>query len=76
MKIEILGTGCPKCQRLEQNVRKALEESAKKAEIIKVTTVEEIISYGIMSTPALIIDGEVKVYGMVCSIEEIKEMLS
>jgi len=75
MKIEILGTGCPNCIRLEENTKKALEGSNKKAELIKVTEIQEIMAYGIMSTPALVIDGEVKSYGKVNSVEEIKELL-
>ncbi|MEM4267863.1 MAG: thioredoxin family protein [Candidatus Woesearchaeota archaeon] len=75
MKIEILGTGCPKCKMLEQNVRKALAESGKKAEIIKVTDIDKIIEYSVMSTPALVIDGEVKAYDRVSTPEEIKKWL-
>ena len=75
MKIEILGTGCPNCIRLEENTKKALEETGKKAELVKVTEIPNIMSYGIMSTPALVIDGEVKSYGKVNSIEEIKKLI-
>ena len=75
MKIEILGTGCPKCRELEANTKKALEELGKKAEVVKVTEIDKIIEYGVMSTPAIVIDGEVKSYGKVASVEEIKEML-
>lgn len=75
MKIEILGTGCPKCIQLENNAKIALEESDTKAELIKVTEIAEIMAYGVMSTPAIVIDGEVKSYGKVSTVEEIKEML-
>lgn len=75
MKIEILGTGCPNCKVLEENIRKALSELGKKADVIKVTEIDKIIDYGVMSTPAIVIDGEVKSYGKVSSVEEIKEML-
>ena len=75
MKIEILGTGCPKCKMLEANAKKALEESGRKAEIVKVTEIDKIVSYGVMSTPAIVIDGEVKSYGKVADVEEIKRML-
>ena len=75
MKIEILGTGCPNCIRLEENTKKALKETGKKAEMIKVTEVQDIIGYGVMSTPAIVIDGEVKSYGKVNSVEEIKRMI-
>lgn len=75
MKIEILGTGCPNCKRLEANTIKALEETGKKAELVKVTEIQDIMSYGVMSTPAIVIDGEVKSYGKVNSVEEIKLMI-
>ena len=75
MKIEILGTGCPKCKQLEENARKALEESGKKAELVKVTNINDIVGYGVMSTPAIVIDGEVKSYGKVADVEEIKAWL-
>jgi small redox-active disulfide protein 2 len=76
MKIEILGTGCPKCKALEENAKKALAESGKKAEIVKVTEIDKIIDYGVMSTPAIVIDGEVKAYGKISAVEEIKGWLS
>ena len=75
MKIEILGTGCPKCKMLEENTKKALAESGKKADVIKVTEIDKIIEYGVMSTPAIVIDGEVKAYGKVSTPEEIKKWL-
>ena len=75
MKIEILGTGCPKCKQLEANARKAVDESEKKAEIVKITDIAEIMNYGVMSTPALVIDGEVKCYGRVADVKEIKGWL-
>ena len=75
MKIEILGTGCPKCKLLESNVKRAVEESGIKAEINKVTDIAKIIEYGVMSTPALVIDGEVKCYGRLPDVNEIKKWL-
>jgi small redox-active disulfide protein 2 len=75
MKIEVLGSGCPKCKLLEANVRKALEETGKKAEVVKVTEIDKIIGYGVMSTPALVVDGEVKSYGRIATTEEIKKWL-
>lgn len=75
MKIEILGTGCPNCKRLEQNTIQALEQTEKKADIIRITDMQEIMNYGIMSTPAIVVDGEVKSYGRVNSVEEIKKMI-
>ena len=75
MKIKILGTGCPNCKVLESNTKKALEELNKKAEVEKVTDLGEIMSYGIMSTPALVIDNKVVSYGKVLSPDEIKKFL-
>jgi len=75
MKIEILGTGCPKCKLLEENARKALAETGKKAEVVKVTDISKIIEYGVMSTPAIVIDGKVKSYGRVNVVSEIKKWL-
>ena len=74
-KIEILGSGCPKCKQLEENAKKALKKTGKKAEIVKVTEVDKIIEYGVMSTPAIVIDGKVKSYGKVADVEEIKKWL-
>jgi len=75
VKIEILGTGCPKCKMLEDNARKAVEALKIKAEIVKVTEIDKIIEYGVMSTPALVIDGNVKSYGKIADVEEIKKFL-
>jgi len=75
MEIKILGTGCPKCKKLEENARKALEETKIKAEIIKVTDINKIVDYGIMSTPAIVIDDKLKCSGRIPDIEEIKEWL-
>jgi len=75
MKIKILGTGCPNCIRLENNVKQALKELNKKAEIEEVKDIEKIMSYGIMSTPALVIDEKVISYGRVLPPEEIKKVL-
>ena len=75
MKIEILGTGCSKCKMLEENAKKALEETGKEADIIKVTDFSKFVDYGVMSTPALVIDGVVKCSGKVADAEEIKKWL-
>ena len=75
MKIEILGSGCPKCRQLEDNTNKALAEKGKKADVVKVTDINDIISYGVMSTPAIVIDGDVRCYGRVPDVEEIKKWL-
>jgi small redox-active disulfide protein 2 len=75
MKIEILGTGCPKCKMLEANAKKAAAELGIKAEIAKVTEVDKIIEYGVMYTPALAIDGNVKVSGRIADVSEIKKLM-
>ncbi len=75
MKIEILGTGCPKCKSLEKSVKKAVEELGIEAQVIKVDNIKEIMSRGVMMTPALYVDGEAKAVGKVPSIEEIKKIL-
>ncbi|MFA5925654.1 MAG: thioredoxin family protein [Parcubacteria group bacterium] len=75
MDIKILGTGCPNCRKLEANTEQALEELKIKADIEKVTEIKDIMSYGILGTPALVVDGEIKVYGRVPETKEIKELL-
>ena len=75
MKVQILGTGCPRCVRTEQNVRRAAENLGIDAEIEKITDVNEIVDYGITSTPAVVVDGEVKFSGEIPSVEEIEKVL-
>jgi len=75
MKIEIFGTGCAKCKLLEKRVREAVEEIGGDIEIVKIEDIGEIINRGIMATPALAIDGKIKVAGRDPSKEEIKEMI-
>jgi len=75
MRIEILGGGCANCIKLYENAKKAVKELGKKAEITKVTDYAEIVSAGVMQTPALVIDGEIKSEGRVPGAEEIKKML-
>jgi len=75
MKIEILGTGCPKCKKLNELVGEAINELGVSAEIIKVTDINKIIDYGVMVTPALVIDGNVKVAGKIPSKQEITDWI-
>ena len=75
MKIKVLGSGCPNCKILEANTKKALEELKIKAKVEKITDIGEIMSYGVMSTPALVIDKKVVSYGRVLNSEEIKKFL-
>lgn len=75
MKIEILGTGCPKCEALKQNVETAVQELGIDAEISKVTDIVEIANRGVMMTPALSVDGEVKLVGQLATVAELKALL-
>ena len=75
MKIEVLGSGCANCVRLERNTREALRMAGIDAEVVKVTDYGEIMAYGIMSTPGLVIDGKVVSYGRVPSAGDIAVLL-
>lgn len=74
-KIQILGTGCPKCKKLTENAEAAAKELGVQYEIQKVTDINDIMKFGVMLTPALVVDGEVKCVGKVVSQDEIKKML-
>jgi small redox-active disulfide protein 2 len=76
MKIEVLGPGCPKCMSMEQNVKKALAELAVQAEVEKVTDIEKIIQKGILSTPALVIDGRVVLQGKNPTVAQLKSVIT
>jgi small redox-active disulfide protein 2 len=75
MKIQILGTGCPKCKQLAENAEAAAKELGIDFELEKVTKITDIISFGVMMTPALVVDGEVKIAGKSPDKEAIKELL-
>ena len=75
-KIQILGTGCPKCKKLAENAEAAAKDLGIEFTLEKVTDINEIMKFGVMVTPALAIDGRVKVTGKVASPDEIKKMLS
>ena len=75
MKIEILGMGCKKCSDLMDGAKKAATELNIEAEFVKVEDIKKIMSYGVMTTPALVVDGVVKVSGKIPSVEEIKALL-
>ena len=75
MKIEILGTGCPKCKKLAELTEEVVNELGVSAEVIKVTDINKIIDYGVMVTPALVIDGNVKVAGKIPSKQEITDWI-
>jgi len=76
MIIKILGTGCPNCQKLEANTKQALEELKIEAKVEKVTEIQDIMSYGVMGTPALVVDEKVEVSGRIPDVSEIKTILS
>jgi small redox-active disulfide protein 2 len=74
LQIELLGIGgCPNCKRLEENTKKAIEETKSKANVSKVTDINKVMGYGIMSFPGLVINGKVKCYGRVPTTDEIKK---
>jgi small redox-active disulfide protein 2 len=75
MKIQILGTGCPKCKKLTQHAEEAVKALGLDAEIEKVTQINDIIKFGVLMTPAVAIDGAVKSVGKLLSVEEIKGLL-
>ncbi|NLW84368.1 MAG: thioredoxin family protein [Phycisphaerae bacterium] len=74
-KIQILGTGCPKCKKLAENAEAAAKELGVECQIEKVTQINDIMAMGVMMTPALAIDGQVKIVGKVASPDEIKKLL-
>ena len=76
MRIEVLGSGCSKCNKTKELAEKAVKETGVDAEIIKVEDVDKILEYGVMVTPALVIDGDVKVAGKVPSVEDIKKWIT
>jgi small redox-active disulfide protein 2 len=76
MKIEILGTGCPKCKKLFENAQEAVKNLGTSADVVKVEDMQQIINAGIMLTPAIAVDGEVKSAGKVLSVDEIKKIIS
>ena len=76
MEIKILGTGCPKCKSLDKLTREVVEKHGIDATVTKVEDILEIIKYGIMSTPAIVVDGKVVVSGRVPSSDEIKQLLT
>jgi len=75
MKIEILGSGCPKCRQLYENTQEAINAIGKEAEVIKVGDIKKITEYGILMTPGFVVDGEVKSVGKVLSAGEIKTII-
>jgi len=75
MKIEILGTGCSKCKSLTTLVERVVKETGSAAEVVKVEDIAAIVKRGVLSTPVLVIDGEIKLVGRTSSAEEIKKWI-
>ncbi len=76
MEIKVLGSGCAKCKRLYAEVEKAIAQTGQPAALTKVETIEEVMSYGVMMTPALVIDGRVVASGRIPSANEIATMIT
>ena len=76
MKIQILGSGCPKCKQLEANAREAIAKAGIEAEVEKVSDIDKIMEMGVMMTPALAVDGEVKGVGKLLGVEQILPFLA
>lgn len=75
-KLQVLGTGCPKCRKLAENAESAAKELGIEYTLEKVSDINDIMKFGVMMTPALAIDGQVKVVGKAPSSDEIKKMLA
>ena len=75
-KIQILGTGCPKCEKLSKNAKQAIDELGINCDIEKIKDINEIMKFGVMMTPAIAIDGKVKAFGKVLNVEQIKDAIN
>ncbi|MCD4703590.1 MAG: thioredoxin family protein [Methanosarcinaceae archaeon] len=75
MKIEILGTGCAKCKKTFEVVEEAVKEAGVEADITKVEDLDSILDHGVMITPGVVIDGDVKITGKIPSIDAVKEWI-
>jgi small redox-active disulfide protein 2 len=76
MKIEILGTGCSKCNKTKEVIEKVLKTTGVKAEVVKVEDIETILKYGVMITPAVVVDGDVKIVGKVPDEKEVRKWIT
>ncbi len=76
MRIEIVGTGCAKCKRQTKNVERAVKEMGVDVEVVKVEDISAIMNSGVMMTPAIAIDGEIKASGRIVDVEELKRLLA
>ncbi|WP_196607217.1 thioredoxin family protein [Pectinatus frisingensis] len=75
MEIKILGSGCANCKKLEKNAQEAIQQLQKDISITKVQDIREIMKYGVIRTPAIVINEKVKMSGKVCTVEEIKQYI-
>ncbi|MCD6328304.1 TM0996/MTH895 family glutaredoxin-like protein [bacterium] len=75
IKLAVLGTGCPKCKMLAENAEAAAKDLSVEYEIEKVTDINKIMGFGVMMTPALVVDGNVKISGKVPSVGDIKKLI-
>lgn len=76
MEIKVLGTGCPKCKALEKATKEAVEKTGINANITKVEDIVEIMQFGVMTTPALVIDGKVVLKGRIPSVDELTQLIT
>ncbi|MDX9883263.1 MAG: thioredoxin family protein [Prolixibacteraceae bacterium] len=76
MEIKVLGTGCPKCKALEKATREAVAETGIEAEVSKVEDILDIMKHGVMTTPALVVDGKVVAKGRLLTVAEIKSLIT
>ena len=74
-KLQILGTGCPKCRMLTEHAERAARELGLDYELEKITEIEKILEFGVVATPALVVDGEIRVAGHVPSVRRLEELL-
>lgn len=75
MKVQVLGTGCPKCKTLAERTQQAADRTGVAIELEKVTDINDILDFGVMTTPALVVDGKVRISGKVPTIDEIGRLL-
>jgi small redox-active disulfide protein 2 len=76
MEIKILGTGCSNCKKLEANAKEAAKQLNANVQITKVEDIKEIMKYGVMRTPAIVINEKVKMFGRVCTVDEVKKYIN
>jgi small redox-active disulfide protein 2 len=74
--LQILGTGCPKCKKLAENTEAAAKELGLEYDLVKVTDINAIMAFGVMMTPALVVDGQIKIVGKAPDVAEIKKLLT